>query len=95
MNQLAILSIILCMVTSIFILLLIYRHFFYTYKEHVTATFPDGIVDNYNYGQTPITNIKLLDITKNPTDDVDGSVVNNGEKNNDKKNSWRIMLLYR
>jgi len=40
MNQLAILSIILCMVTSIFILLLIYRQFFYTYKEHVTATFP-------------------------------------------------------
>ena len=99
MNQLAILSIILCMVTSIFILLLIYRHFFYTYKEHATATFPDGIiaedatkvnvaVGSYNYGQTPITEIKLLDSTKNPTNDMDGSVVNKGEKINDKKNSW-------
>ena len=79
MNQLSILSIILCMVTSIFILLLIYRHFFYTYKEHITATFPDGIVaveatatkaavGSYNYGQTPIHNIKFLDKTKNPTD---------------------------
>ena len=70
MNQLAILSIILCMVLSIFILL-IYRHFFYTFKEHatVTATFPDGIVGHYKYGQTPIHNLKLLDSTKNPTDD--------------------------